>query len=233
MTPRVVLFDLDDTLLDYSSRVAACWAEAVAAGAPAGVSIPELVAAVEDRRAWFWNDPARHRVERTQMLDAWTKIAVAAFERIGRPSPEVARAIAVDFAGRRRDAMRLFDDALPCLDAFRRRGCRLGMVTNGDAGMQRDKIARFELEPWFDAIVIEGEFGAGKPDPAVYHHILERLDVAPRDAMMVGDNLEWDVDGAQRVGLAGVWIDRRGRGLPHGGSSAPTRVIASLAELHA
>ncbi len=232
MTPRVVLFDLDDTLLDYSSRVAECWAEAVAAGVPDGVAVDALVAAVEDRRAWFWSDPARHRVERTQMLAAWTKIAVAALEQVGAPSPAAADRIAGEFARRRHAAMRLFDDAVPCLDALRARGVRLGMVTNGDASMQRDKIARFALAPWFDAIVIEGEFGVGKPDPSVYRHVLDRLDVAPGDAVMVGDNLEWDVDGAQRVGLGGVWIDRAGRGLPRGGASRPTRVIASLAELH-
>jgi putative hydrolase of the HAD superfamily len=229
-----MLFDLDDTLLDYSSEVEGCWAGACTAiGAPEGIACDALVAAVEAKRRWFWSDPDRHTRERVRMLDAWTKIAAAALDAIGRPSPEIARAIAEDFAARRRAAMALFPDALPCLTALRESGMRLGLVTNGDHGMQQDKIARFALGGLFDAIVIEGEFGKGKPDPAVYRHVLGALDVAPSDATMVGDNLEWDVAGAQRVGMCGVWIDRATRGLPDGHPVRPDRVIASLAELRA
>jgi putative hydrolase of the HAD superfamily len=105
----------------------------------------------------------------------------------------------------------------------------LGLVTNGDAGQQREKLARHELAPFFDAIVIEGELGAGKPDVAVYRHVLGLLGVAPAAATMVGDNLEWDVIGAEQAGVAGVWLDRAGRGLPPDAPRA--RVIRTLADL--
>ena len=227
-----MLFDLDDTLLDYSGDVEGCWAGACTTiGAPEGIESEALVAAVEAQRRWFWSDPDRHTRERVRMLDAWTKIAAAALESIGRPSPAIARAIAEDFAGRRRAAMSLFPDALPCLASLRASGMRLALVTNGDPSMQQEKIARFAIGGLFDAILIEGEFGKGKPDPAVYHHVLGRLDVAASDATMVGDNLEWDVAGAQRVGMRGVWIDRATRGLPDGHPVRPDRVIASLDEL--
>ena len=227
-----VLFDLDDTLLDYSSRVAICWAESVAAHAPPGVSVPALIAAVEDRRAWFWSDPVRHQIERTRMLDAWSKLATAALAMVGHPSAADGRRLAEDFAQRRRGIMRLYDDALPCLIALRQSGCKLGMVTNGDAEMQRDKISRFALAPYFDAILVEGEFGVGKPDPAVYRHMLAQLGVAAAATIMVGDNLEWDVDGAQRVGLGGVWIDRPGAGVPTDVAIVPSRIVRTLTELH-
>jgi putative hydrolase of the HAD superfamily len=227
-----MLFDLDDTLLDYSSAVEHCWADACrTVGGPEDIALDALVVAVEAKRRWFWSDPDRHMRERVRMLDAWTKIAAAALESIRRPSPEIARAIAEDFAARRRAAMSLFPDALPCLASLRASGMRLALLTNGDPIMQQEKIARFALGGLFDAILIEGEFGKGKPDPAVYHHVLGRLDVAASDATMVGDNLEWDVAGAQRVGMRGVWIDRATRGLPAGHPVRPDRVIASLDEL--
>jgi putative hydrolase of the HAD superfamily len=227
-----MLFDLDDTLLDYSSAVEHCWSAACrTVGEPAGIALDALVAAIETKRRWFWSDPDRHRRERVRMLDAWTKIAAAALESIGRPSAVLARAIAADFAERRHAAMALYPDALPCLMSLRASGMRLALVTNGDTGMQHHKIARFALAGLFDAILIEGEFGKGKPDPAVYHHVLGALDVAASEATMVGDNLEWDVAGAQRVGMRGVWIDRTARGLADGHPIKPDRVIASLAEL--
>jgi len=48
---------------------------------------------------------------------------------------------------------------------------------------------------------------------------------------MVGDNLEHDIAGAQRVGIYGVWVDARGEGPPQGAATRPDRIIAALAEL--
>jgi putative hydrolase of the HAD superfamily len=225
----VVLFDLDDTLLDYSSRVAECWDAACARAAGTGVDPAVLARTVHEVRAWFWADRDRHARERVDMRRAWTTIVSTALERLGRRSELVARAVADDFATRRMMTARLFDDALPCLAALRRAGVVLGLVTNGDAGQQREKLARHELAPFFDAIVIEGELGAGKPDVAVYRHVLGLLGVAPAAATMVGDNLEWDVIGAEQAGVAGVWLDRAGRGLPPDAPRA--RVIRTLADL--
>ena len=77
----------------------------------------------------------------------------------------------------------------------------------------------------------EGEFGHGKPDERVYRHVLAELDVEASDAMMVGDDLERDVAGPQKVGMRGVWIDRAGAGLPPGTMVRPDRIIGSLADL--
>jgi 2-haloalkanoic acid dehalogenase type II len=226
-----VLFDLDDTLLDYSGAVESCWEAACAHAAAAGLDPAAVARAVHDVRRWFWSDPVRHARERVAMLAAWTKIAAAALERVGRPSELIARAIATDFAARRLETAALFPDARPCLDALRARGVPLGLVTNGDAAMQREKIARHALAPYFDVIVIEGELGAGKPDPAVYRHALGALDARPASTVMVGDNFEWDVAGACAVGIAGVFLDRAGRGAPPGAPPAP--VIRTLRALPA
>jgi putative hydrolase of the HAD superfamily len=162
---RSLLLDLDDTLLDYSGGVDECWAAACDVGCAAGsADAAALVPAVAASRRWFWDDLTRHRRERVNMLGAWTKIVAHALETLGRPDAALAAAIATEFARRRRERMQLFPDALACLTAWRARGVGLGLVTNGDASQQRDKIARHALAGYFDVIVIEGEFGAGKPD---------------------------------------------------------------------
>ena len=227
-----MLFDLDDTLLDYSGGVERCWAAAcAAAGEGAGLDAGGLTAAVERARRWFWADPARHARERVDMLGAWTKIAAAALSALGHPDDTLASVLARDFASRRRAAMRLHADATPCLARFRAQGIPLALVTNGDATQQRDKIERNDLARFFDVILVEGEFGAGKPEEAVYRHVLEALGMTPADALMVGDHLEWDVGAPQRLGLTGVWMDRGGAGLPPGAAVRPHRIIRSLDEL--
>ena len=227
---RALLLDLDDTLLDYSGGVDADWEAAVAACAPAGLD-QRLLTAIAETRRWFWDDPERHRRERVNMLGAWQHIVEFALRRLGVEADGLAPAIACNFASRRREAMRLFPDAVESLEHFRRRGVSLALVTNGDASLQRDKVERHGLARFFDVILIEGEFGVGKPEEIVYRHVLQALDTAPEEAWMAGDHLEFDVDAPQRLGLHGVWIDRGGHGLPATTRIRPQRIVRSLREL--
>ena len=229
---KALLLDLDDTLLAYSAGVDDSWTEACGA-----VALPmeaaTLVAALAETRKWFWSgDPERHARERVNMLGAWTKIVVEALARCGCGDEALGAAIAREYAARRREAMRLYPESRAVLDALCARGLPLALVTNGDALQQRDKIERHDLARYFCAIVIEGEFGCGKPQERVYREALQQLGVEPGGVWMVGDNLEWDVLAPQRLGLTGVWIDREGAGLPpaHAGAR-PQRIIRSLSEL--
>jgi putative hydrolase of the HAD superfamily len=227
---RALLLDLDDTLLDYSGGVDACW-EAACASAAAGLAQPPLLAALAASRRTFWSDPEHNRRERVHMVRAWTQIASQALERSGG-DPRLGAAIAEAFAARRRSVMTLFPDALQCLTALRERGIPLGLVTNGDAREQRAKLERHDLARFFGAIVIEGEFGAGKPDAAVYRTALTALGVGPGpDVWMAGDHLEFDVAGPQQLGLRGAWLDRPGLGVPSGSAVRPDRILRGLEEL--
>lgn len=224
--------DLDDTLLDYSGGVQECWYQACAAvAAPAGVDPGALVAAIERTRRWFWSDADRHRRERADMLAAWRKIAAHALAELGAPDGGLAAGIAEDFARRRWERMRLFPGVPQTLEALRRRGIALALVTNGDTSHQRRKIERHGLARYFDVVLIEGEFGAGKPDERVYRHVLAGLGAAPHEAWMVGDNLEWDVAAPKRLGLGGIWVDVHGRGLPDAAPIQPDHIIRAFPEL--
>jgi putative hydrolase of the HAD superfamily len=162
------------------------------------------------------------------MLGAWTKIAARALEACGETDPRTAAAIAEIYAERRRAAWRLFPEAAAVLTRLRALRIPLALVTNGDARQQRDKIARHDLARWFDAILIEGEMGFGKPDAQVYREALRRLGVAASDAWMVGDHLEFDVGAPQRLGLRGVWVDRAGAGLPPNADVTPHLIVRDL-----
>jgi putative hydrolase of the HAD superfamily len=229
---RALLIDLDDTLLDYTGGVDECWQHACEALAgPIGIDPAALVRAIAETRRWFWSDPGRHRVERTDMLRAWTRITVYALGAVGRADPVLAAAIAADFADRRWERMTLFPGVTAALEALRRRNVALALVTNGDTTHQRRKIAQHDLERFFDVVVIEGEMGVGKPEEIVYRYALSKLRVKPEEAWMVGDNLEWDVAAPQRLGLRGVWVDGPGRGLPEASGVVPHRIIRAFPEL--
>ena len=231
---KALLVDLDDTLLDYSGRVEESWREAcVTCCAPAGVDAEALVQAIAESRRWFWSDPARHRTERVNMPRAWQRIVTHAMASQDLVCDGLDARIARAYASHRREVMQLFPEARETLEGLRARGLPLALVTNGDAAQQRDKIDRFDLACLFDVIVIEGEFGCGKPEARVYRHALAGLGVRAADACMVGDHLEFDVDGPQQLGVRGIWVDREGAGLPEGSAVRPHRIIHSLRELTA
>jgi putative hydrolase of the HAD superfamily len=229
---KALLIDLDDTLLDYSGGVDECWHHACAALAgPVGIDPAALVGAIRETRRWFWADASRHRLERVDMLRAWTRITAHALRALERADEDLAAGIAQDFAERRWERMTLFPGVIAALEALRGRGIPLALVTNGDAVHQRRKIAQHGLERFFDVIVVEGELGVGKPEEVVYRYALSKLRAKPEEAWMVGDNLEWDVLAPQRLGLRGIWVDGPGQGLPKACSMAPHRIIRVFPEL--
>jgi len=229
---KALLIDLDDTLLDYTGGVDECWHHACEALAgPAGIDPPGLVRAIGETRRWFWSDPSRHRVERVDMLRAWTRITAHALAAVGRADESLAADIAKDFAERRWERMTLFPGVTAALETLRGRGLPLALVTNGDTTHQRRKIVQHDLERFFDVVVIEGEMGVGKPDEIVYRYALSKLRIKPEDAWMVGDNLEWDVAAPQRLGLRGIWVDGPGQGLPRASGVVPHRIIRAFPEL--
>jgi putative hydrolase of the HAD superfamily len=165
------------------------------------------------------------------MTRARREIVAAALQRLGIDDELLAEQIAGAFTAARDAAICLFPDAFPTLEGLRDLGVRLGLITNGRGEDQRAKIERFALAPWFEFVVIEGEFGCGKPDARVYQHALAQLGLPPGEVWMVGDNLEWDVAAPQRLGIAGIWHDVRGDGLPADTSIRPDRIIRSIREL--
>ena len=102
----------------------------------------------------------------------------------------------------------IFDDVLPVLTELRDRRLKLGLVSN--TGRDLDVfVAHHGLD--VDAVVASGAHGKTKPHPTIFMAALERLGVSPPDAVMVGDSVEDDVDGARAVGMRGVLLDRENR----------------------
>ncbi len=232
--PRAILIDLDDTLLDDTSYADGCWSDACAlaeARLP-GVDISLLRATIDSENSWFWSDPERHRSGRLDLRGSTRATLERVFAKLGIDDTDLAHAVAETYRDRRQERSTLFPGATDALDRLRAEGVRLGMMTNGAADVQRAKIERFGLASYFDHIVIEGEFGAGKPDRRVYNTLLSALDVTADDAWAIGDNLEFDVLAPMQMGLHGIWVDPRETGLdgldgrPHRTVSAFTEIVA-------
>ena len=232
-SPSALLLDLDDTILDDSTRVHQSWRDACATHAArlAPLDAAVVVDVIRKTSKWFWDDPDRHREGRLQLEAARREVVRLALLELGVEDADLAAGIGDAYSHYRDVGMEPLPDAIETVRWLRASGRRLALLTNGAAVAQRRKIARFEIADLFDAILVEGELGFGKPDERVYLRALGALDVKPADAWMVGDNLEWDVAAPQKLGMTGVWIDARRRGVPEHSPVKPDYIVQSLAGL--
>jgi putative hydrolase of the HAD superfamily len=236
--PTAILFDLDDTLLMAFGPSTSQWQRTIASFADRLGPIEATVAAAAIRVATdeLWGDPGRHKYWRHRIGEARRKIVVDAFAALAAsghevPTQMVGDAMADAYNALHDEELAMFPDAHATLDALKERGVKLALITNGAAEPQRAKVVRFALEHRFDHIQIEGEHGFGKPEERAYTHAMEVLGVGPHETWMVGDNLEWEIVGPQRLGIHAIWHDGYGNGLPPGSPIKPDRIIRRLSEL--
>jgi putative hydrolase of the HAD superfamily len=253
-TISAVLLDLDETILyDDAATDTAFAATATYAAEVAGVEPATLVGAAREESLALWlagPDPAwcedigtseveglRARFEgddpRMVAMRAWgpefrRESWRRALGRCGIDDEALAAALDARFEAERAATNPFIPGADEALDRMAER-FRLGIVTNGIPDVQREKLVRTGLLSRFEAVVISGEIGCGKPDPHIYDEALRRLGLPAAACVMVGDNFRRDVAGAQALGIRGVWI-AAGRPVP-AGDVTPFLVVDSLAEL--
>jgi len=232
--PDAILFDLDDTLisLDGVTEKAldlACTDFQEAYRPPYTQDV--MVRAINDVKSRYWSDPERHRLGRLDLDNTRRQLFLLAFQVLGYDNMTGAYELA-DSYGRYQDELtHIFPETAGTLQTLQRSGIRLGMVTNGSSGKQRAKIERFALERFFQIILVEEEVGFGKPDPRVYEEALSRLNLPASRVWMVGDNLVWDIESPQRLGIYSVWVNKRGKQLDENSKIVPDMVINDIAGL--
>lgn len=225
--PEAILFDLDDTIIASDVHAERAWFEATRPHFD-GDDHRTVLTAIEESRQWFWGDPERHRIARTDIPQARRDIVRHAFARLERDDLDFADRLGDLYTHHHAEMMSLIDGAIETLTMLQSHDIRLGMVTNGMGWMQRSKIERFGLEPYFEHIFIEGEVGVGKPNERIYLHALETMSLDPERTWMVGDNLEWDVRAPNRVGINSIWVRRILTGAPE---ESEYPVVTSIAKL--
>ena len=190
MSIRAVVFDLDDTLAVTRRDRATLLAKAVEETDAPPISRPDY------RRVLIEQDPQETRapIFETLLEEAESansdpspaQLAAAYREAIGEAIEPVARA----------------ESLLNTLAEE----YRLGLVTDGPVRAGREKLAALGWTDRFDATVVTGEVGVGKPDPRGFRAALDELDVTPEEAVYVGNDPELDVAGALAAGMAAVQV---------------------------
>ena len=236
---RALLFDLDDTLVpDEPAATASFAATAQAATARYRVDAESLALAARERARELWYATPAHpycmrigissweglwcRFEgeepNVQWLRKWApryrrEVWNLALADQGVQDPMLAEELGEKYDIECHARHHRFADVLDCLDELSN-SYTLALITNGASCLQREKLATAGLDEYFDVVVVSAEFGVAKPDPSIFEHALSLLGSDCEHAVMIGDSLTRDVDGAIAAGLHGVWVNRSGQPRP-------------------
>jgi putative hydrolase of the HAD superfamily len=227
-TPALVMFDLDYTLLQPSDLFEA--AGYVRTGARFGLDLDEARWPLAERGAYAAARERRALTGEAHDEGLLEVIARAIIEGLGGgPAEAVDAAVAaVADAWGRAENFGLYDDVLPCLRALRAAGVLMALASNAIGHDLEEVVAHFALDEFMAAGVSSAGVGVVKPACALFEAVLRRLAVPAAAAVMVGDSMGDDVQGALACGCGAILLDRHGRL-----EGAPVPRIASLLELPA
>ncbi|GAB4315604.1 MAG: hypothetical protein Kow0059_07760 [Candidatus Sumerlaeia bacterium] len=230
---RAVFLDAAQTLFDLKPSYAGAFAQ-VCRDFGYQVSEASVAAAVTELEG-----RERARIRRREGLRVsveglyarWVALNRFIFERVGVNGDAEALACEME---RRFDSGRyaqVYPDVFPALRELRALGWRLGIISNGTAGM-KGCLEHIGLTEGMDCVIISALVGWEKPAREIFEEALRQTGLAAEETVFVGDHFWCDVQGALEVGMRAVWLVRSGvfpPDLPEGAPPCP--VIKSLAEL--
>ena len=232
---RSVIFDLGGTLLNFDGS-ARGWRDMEARGVSAlyrhltgcGHALPEreFEQVTWDTMRLGWQEAMAGRDN--ACLLALLSLAAACFgiSLCGDERMQAARVYATGVE----EGLVPFEGAREMLQQLKARGLRLGLLSNTTwpGQFHRQELERFGLIEFFDEMAFTCELGVWKPNAGAFHHVTQRLGVAPAEAVYVGDLPQIDLFGAQQAGLRTVLMAALPRDLD---GVKPDAIIHHLSEL--
>lgn len=220
---KCILFDIDDTLLDFEVAQENAFKLLLADYQIAFTA--ELYADYHQYNQNLWKQYEEGRLQKSELL------AMRFPNFLSRFGISVADGKMVDDQYRLYLAQghQLIDGALALVESVASR-YTLGIVTNGVSYTQRTRLDNNGLTQYFPHIFISDEIGAQKPDSRFFEVVKETLAIIdPSEVLLIGDNLTADIFGGQQAGFDTCWVNKGD--LPMTLKQPPTMVVRSVKEL--
>ena len=226
---KTVLFDLDDTLFDFShsSRIGL---DAVRQrySRLGQKSVDELEHDFLQLSSEIWPlvlqgrlTVDESRLVRLRQLFAWYGEAWDEAE---------GQAIVACYREHYGGSRRLVEGVLPLLEHLKT-AAKIGIVTNNLVGEQREKLRHLRIDHLIDFLVTPEQAGATKPAPAIFEAALAQAGCSPQEAVMIGDAWHVDIVGASAAGIRAIWLNRRGLPCPDPSLAVEIRAFVPLEDV--
>lgn len=216
---QAIVFDLDDTLYDYSR-----WNEKAIEELCLFVQRQLSVSKDSFYEAFHWSRKETKRLlGNTASSHNRLLYCQKTLEYLGCPPTSLALDMYEVYWGYMLEHISLRDGAWELLEYCRNEKMKIGICTDLTAHIQHRKIRKLGLSGWIDGIVTSEEAEAEKPDDKIYQMILKKLKTSPESTIFVGDDLEKDVIGPLKAGMKAIWL--------HKGKQEPYRACSSFREV--
>ena len=225
MSTRAVCFDVDFTLIYPGPTFRSEGYQAFCARYGMDVDPAKFEQGVASA-APFLNSP--DDTYDSEIFIAYTRHIIEQMGGSGPRIDECSREIYREWAACQH--FELYDDVPSVLRQLADAGVRIGLISNTHRCLASFQ-SHFELQGLITATVSSSEHGLMKPHPSIFSAALQLLDVAAADAVMVGDSVRQDVDGALGVGMRAILLNRGDTAAPAVGRERRVPVIRSLREL--
>lgn len=238
---KAVLFDLDNTLIDWETT--GSWQAELARRLTTLYRVigervqPWDGTTVESLQACFVEELDRAWTEANRTLVPVDHMGVlrCALVKCGVPeAPLTADLLAEAYDWQPPENLQIYPEVPEVLDQLRAHGLALGIITNASQPMTlRDReLAHVRLIDYFPMCRISAiDAGYLKPDPRIFQAALDLLGVTPEQAIYVGDHLQADIQGAQSAGMRAVWRANDADTAPPDVEVVPDGIVTDLREL--
>jgi 2-haloacid dehalogenase len=195
-----LLFDADGTLWDYDKAEAKSLSSAfVQSGIPFETDFGELYRKINGQ---LWVDFEQGKISQ---LDLRHERFGRLFSALGIKAD--AHAFSELYLRNLGNTTDLIDGALELLQALEGRFQML-LITNGIPNVQRSRLSQSPIEPFFEAVIISGEVGVAKPDPAIFDAAFAAMGhPEKKETMIIGDSLSSDIRGGINYGIDTCWYN--------------------------
>jgi putative hydrolase of the HAD superfamily len=225
MTPKAVFFDVDFTLIYPGPTFRGEGYQAFAARYGMEIDPSRFARAVADA-APLLDGPDSVRYS-DELFVVYTRRIIEGMGGAGPTLDACAQEIYREWAACRH--FELYDDVPDTLREIADAGLRIGLISNSHRCLTSFQ-SHFELQDLITATISSSQHGYMKPHPSIFSAALQLVDVQPAEAVMVGDSLKHDVEGAMRAGMRGVLL-HRGDSPTVGAEELGVPVIKSLRAL--
>lgn len=224
-----IFFDLDRTLWDFDASSIAVFEfmyekhHLNELGIPSALDFHDTY---EPHNLELWKDYRENKITKEELNLARFGYPLSLY---GIESPELAQKLSEDYVKYCPLTVRIIPGAFEILDYLKPK-YHLHLITNGFKEVQDIKLSKSGFKPYFETLIISEDVGIKKPDPQIFLYALEKVNASADESIMIGDEMEVDIDGARAAHIDQIYFNQKGK-LEEGERTFEVKTLLEIKEI--